>query len=483
MDRNLLQTMGPSNSTPRRRKAVLSNVIDPRITDKLDGTPDYMRKFAQKLQVDLILPDHPEYDSIRRVWNHAYDQRPRAIALCLTEEDIVDSLELAQKHGLTVAVRSGGHSFAGYGACDDGLVVNLSRMKRVEIDQPAKTVRIAPGIRAGDLDKITQAFDLAVPLGSCPSVAVAGYALGGGEGSLTPRFGYACDSIQSASIITADGRRLRASQDENDDLFRAIRGGGGNFGVVTSIDFRLYNVNTVLSGHLKYPISRARGTLRFIDEYVLQIPEELYIVSSVFPRPGERMLDIGVVWSGEPREGERVLRPLRQFGNPLEDSIAVRPYLVEQQSGSDSPAEGDWCSHRRAGHLQRLGAEAIEIISDHCANGPTETCGITITYWHGRWSSQPRDDAFGFRQVGYEYWIHTYWQDPADREKSYAWVDKFHADLRPFSTSSVYVNDLEREGESRIKQAYGSKYERLARIKRKYDPNNFFHMNQNIAPA
>lgn len=456
----------------------------PRSSDEVNITKNDIHTFSRQLKGRVVLPESPEYDSVRRVWNHAYDQRPRVIALCLAEEDIIYSLDFAHEHGVSIAVRSGGHSFAGYGACDNGLVLNLSRMRRVQIDEPTRLVRITPGILGGDLDKVTQAFGLAVPLGSCPAVGVMGYVLGGGEGSLTPKYGYACDSILAASVITADGRRLRASGDENQDLFWAIRGGGGNFGVISSIDFRLHDISTVVSGHLKYPISLAKDVLKFVDEYVLQIPDELYIVLSVFPRPGERMLDIGVVWSGEQRNGERLLSPLRKFSTPLEDNITVKPYLVEQQSGSDTPAEGDWCSHRRAGHLERLSAEAIEVIAHHSAHGPTESCGITLTYWHGRWSSQSRDDdAFGFRRVGYEYWIHSYWQDPGAREKSFAWVNDFEADLRPVSTGAVYVNDLEREGQDRIKAAYGSKYRRLAQIKEKYDPTNVFHMNQNIKPA
>jgi hypothetical protein len=403
--------------------------------------------------------------------------------MCVNQEDVVRSIKFARDHNLVLAVRSGGHSFAGHGACDDGLVINLSMMKRVQVDALARTVRIESGTRAGELDQVTQAFGLAIPLGSCPTVGVAGYTLGGGEGSLTPKLGYGCDSMLGASIITADGQKLRASENENGDLFWALRGGGGNFGIVTSIDFRLHQVGKILSGHLKYPIRRMRDVLRFVDDYVQEIPDELYIIATVLPRPGERKLDVAVVWSGEPGEGERVLHPLRSFIKVAEDTIDLRPYLVEQQSGSDSPSEGDWCSYRKAGHLQRLTPDSIDVIADHAAIGPTEACGITLVYWHEAWCSQPRDDAFGFRRVGYEYWIHSYWQDPADRDKSHVWVDGYCAGLEPFSTGAVYVHDLMAEGEQRIKAAYGDKYARLARIKRIYDPDNVFRVNQNIKPT
>ncbi len=447
----------------------------------LDDGP--IAKFKQSLAGDVIAPNDPGYDSIRRVWNHDIDRRPRLIAMCVTEEDVVRSIEFARNHQLIVAVRSGGHSFAGHGVCDEGLVINLSQIKRVQLDALAATVRIESGIRAGELDQVTQAFGLAVPLGSCPMVGVAGYALGGGEGSLTPKFGYGCDSIFAASLVAADGRKLRASENENPDLFWALCGGGGNFGVITSIDFRLHRIDKVLSGHLKYPIGMTKDVLKFVDEYVQGIPDELYIIATVLPRPGERMLDLAVVWSGEQREGERVLRPLRSFTKASEDTIEAKSYLLEQQSGTDSPADGDWSSYRRAGHLQRLTREPIEVIAEHAARGPTETCGITLMYWHGQWCSQPRNNAFGFRRIGYEYWIHSHWQNPDDREKSHAWVDDFYRGLEPFSTGAVYVNDLMEEGEQRVKAAYGDKYERLRQIKRKYDPDNFFRVNQNIRPS
>lgn len=432
---------------------------------------------------EVLTPSDPRYDSTRRVWNHDFDPRPALITMCVTEEDVLRSIDFARKQELVVAVRSGGHSFAGYGACDDGLVINLSQMMRLQIDALAATVRIESGVRAGELDHVTQAFGLAVPLGSCPMVGVAGYALGGGEGSLTTRFGFGCDSMLAASLLTADGRRLRASENENPDLFWALRGGDGNFGVVTSIDFRLHRIDKVLSGHLKYPIRLTKDVLKFVDEYVQGIPDELYIIATVLPRPGERMIDIAVVWSGEQREGERVLRPLRSFTQASEDTIEPKPYLLEQQSGSDSPAEGDWCSYRKAGHVQRLTYDPIEVIAEHAVSSPRETCGITLVYWHGQWCSRPHDNAFGFRRVGYEYWIHSYWQDPDDREQCRAWVDEFYGRLEPFSTGAVYVNDLMQEGEERVKAAYGDKYNRLRRIKRKYDPDNFFHVNQNIKPS
>jgi FAD/FMN-containing dehydrogenase len=444
---------------------------------------DQLRKLDRGFKGGIVTPEHRDYDTLRRVWNHDIDARPALIALCAGEDDVVRALEFARANDLTTAVRGGGHSFAGHGVCDGGIVINLSPMKRLRLDAPAKTAWIEPGIRASELDQTTQAFALAVPLGSCPMVGVTGFALGGGEGSLTARFGFGCDNVIEATLVAADGGRLRANENENAELFRALRGGGGNFGVVTSLALRLHPIDKVLSGHLKYPITRAKEILRLLDEYVQSIPDELYIIATVLPRPGDRMLDIGVVWSGDQRDGERVLRPLRALTRPSEDSLATKPYLEEQRSGSDSPSEGDWASHRRAGHLLRLDAGPIDAIAEHASSGPTETCGISMVYWHGEWCSRPRDDGFGFRRAGYEYWVHSYWQDPADREKSHRWVDDFFAALRPYSTGAVYVNDLENEGQGRVRDAYGDKYDWLAKIKMKYDPDNFFRVNQNIEPV
>ncbi len=428
----------------------------------------------------MILPDDARYEKARRVWNHAIDLRPAVIARCADAEDVVRAIEFARSHDLLIAVRSGGHSFAGHGTCDDGMVVDLSPMKRLEIDPNRAWVRLQSGVLAGELDLATNAFSMAVPLGSCPSVGVAGYALGGGEGALTPKLGFACDNLTCVEVVTANGLILRADRDENPDLFWAVCGGGGNFGIVTTLDFQLHPVGNVLAGHLKYPIRQAREVLRFLNQYARTIPEELFLLAAVLPFPGERMLDIAVVWNGDETEGERILHPLRAFMQPFEDSIKSKPYIDEQREGSDSPSDGDYSSCRRGGHLERLDASVIDVIAEFASSAPSESSGITMMYWHGPWCSQPHDNAFGFRRVGFEYWVHSYWQEDGAREDSIRWVEDFFAALQPYSSGAVYVNDLENEGDARVRAAYGDNYDRLATIKRKYDPANFFRINQNI---
>jgi FAD/FMN-containing dehydrogenase len=439
-----------------------------------------IRKFAATFRGKVILPDDARYEKARRVWNHAIDLRPAVIARCADAEDVVRAIEFARSHDLLIAVRSGGHSFAGHGTCDDGMVVDLSPMKRLEIDPNRAWVRLQSGVLAGELDLATNAFSMAVPLGSCPSVGVAGYALGGGEGALTPKLGFACDNLTCVEVVTANGLILRADRDENPDLFWAVCGGGGNFGIVTTLDFQLHPVGNVLAGHLKYPIRQAREVLRFLNQYAPTIPEELFLLAAVLPFPGERMLDIAVVWNGDETEGERILHPLRAFMQPFEDSIKSKPYIDEQREGSDSPSDGDYSSCRRGGHLERLDASVIDVIAEFASSAPSESSGITMMYWHGPWCSQPHDNAFGFRRVGFEYWVHSYWQEDGAREDSIRWVEDFFAALQPYSSGAVYVNDLENEGDARVRAAYGDNYDRLATIKRKYDPANFFRINQNI---
>ena len=439
-------------------------------------------KFAQSLAGEVVLPRDRRYAQLRQVRNRAVNKHPAVIARCANQQDVQLAIEFARHRGLPPAIRSGGHSFAGHGVCEDGIVIDLSTMKRVQIDPAHEKIVIEPGVLAGELDCLTQAFRMAVPLGSCPTVGVAGYSLGGGESSLTPKFGYGCDSIVSLEAVTADGKILAASAKENPDLFWAMRGAGANFGIATSIEFQLHPIETVLSGSLRYPIHQATKVLHFLDSFAPTIPPELFLIAAVLPHPGERMLDIKVVWMGDKEKGERLLRPLRKYLRPFEDTIKAKPYLDEQRGGFDVP-EGDYSSHRRAGHFKRLTDDIIETITEHASNSPHEASGITIMYWHGPWCAKPHDNAFGFRRTGFEFWIHTYWNRAGHREKSWAWVEQFFAAIEPLSTGAVYVNDLEEEGEARIRAAYGDKYHRLSLIKRKFDPANFFRVNQNIAPA
>lgn len=430
-------------------------------------------RLAKSLSGQVVLPQERTYGALRKVKNRAVNKRPAIIVRCANRNDVQSAVDFARHNDLLTAVRSGGHSFAGYGVCDDGLVVDLSMMKRVQIDPARETIRIEPGIVAGELDCLTQSFRMAVPLGSCPTVGVAGYSLGGGESSLTPKFGYGCDSIIALEVLTADGKFLAANAEEHSDLFWAMRGAGANFGIATSLEFQLHPIETVLSGSLRYPIRQAKKVLQFLDGYALTIPPELFLIAAILPHPGERMLDIKVVWMGEKKKGERLLRPLRKYLRPFEDTIKPKSYLDEQRNVYDVP-EGEYSSHRRAGHFKKLTEEIVDAIIEHLPNAPHGASGVTMMYWHGPWCANPHDNAFGFRRTGFEYWIHSYWQKAADRQRSWNWVEEFYRTMEPLSTGAVYVNDLEDEGEARVRASYGDKYQRLSLIKRKFDPDNFF---------
>jgi FAD binding domain/Berberine and berberine like len=440
-----------------------------------------LAKFAKSLIGEVVLPHDRNYTELRRVKNRAVNMYPAIVVRCADLKDVQLTVRFARDNQLVTAVRSGGHSFAGYGVCDDGLVIDLSLMKRSIIDPVHERIKIEPGIVAGELDCLTQAFKMAVPLGSCPTVGVAGYALGGGESSITPKFGYGCDSIVDLQIVTADSRVLRANSREHSDLFWAMRGAGANFGIATSLEFQLHPVESVLSGNLRYPIRQGKKILKFLDSFTPTIPSELFLTAAVLPHPGERMLDLKVVWIGDRKKGERLLHPVRSYLRPFEDSIRIKAYLDEQRGGFDVP-EGDYSSHRRAGHFERLTTDIIDTLIEHASNAPHEASGVSIMYWHGPWSSKPYDNAFGFRRTGFEFWIHSYWQR-AGRERSCAWVEEFYSAMRPLSTGAVYVNDLEDEGNERVRAAYGDKYRRLSLLKRKFDPDNVFRINQNILPA
>jgi FAD/FMN-containing dehydrogenase len=356
-------------------------------------------KLKQSITGEVVLPADQRYGSLRRVRNRAINQHPAIIARCANKKDVRVSLEFARRKGLLTAVRSGGHSFAGYGGCDDGMVLDLSLMKRVQVDPVHKRISIEPGILAGELDCLTQSFQMAVPLGSCLTVGVAGYSLGGGESSLTPKFGYGCDSIVGLEVVTADSTIVTATAVENPDLFWAMRGAGANFGVATSLEFQLHPIESVLSGNLRYPLRQAKKVLRFLDDFAPTIPSDLFLIAGVLPHPGERMLDIKIVWLGKPEKGERLLRPLRTYLRPFEDTIKPKAYLDEQRGGFDTP-EGDLSSHRRGGHFNRLTDEIIDTIAEHASNAPHEASGITIMYWHGPWCAKlpiVRNHGFGWR--------------------------------------------------------------------------------------
>jgi FAD/FMN-containing dehydrogenase len=456
-----------------------------------------LREFEASLFGEVIHPSEDRYQLARRLWNGMIDPRhPGVIVRCATAVDVARSVEFARSNELAVAVRAGGHSLTGDSFCDGGMVIDVSGMKIIQVDTEAGTARANAGLTVGEFDRATQAFGLATVLGECNSVGIAGYTLGGGLGRLMGKHGAGCDNLLSAELISADGRLLRASAEENADLFWAIRGGGGNFGIATSLEYRLHRVGQILSGTLTYPISDTREVLTFLHDYMMSVPDELDILIDIgncglmgsAPGNMEPIVSLALSYCGDLQKGEAALRPLRAFRKPIADRIRVMPYLEMQARGDLRPlAEFGSTGGSMAvegGFIAQLGEEAIRTITAYIAEAPASFWIAAQHYLHGA-VCRPTSDhtAFGLRRSGYSTRIFSNWREPNQAEGSVKWVKRLNAALKPFADGAMYLNYLtEGAGKAGVKDAYGSNYERLAGLKSKYDPTNFFSSNRNIEP-
>jgi len=429
-------------------------------------------KLGAGLRGRLLRPGD-EYDTVRRVWNGMIDKRPALIAQCATTEDVVDVVSFARDQDLLVSVRGGGHNIAGKSVCERGLMIDLSRMNRVSVDPEARTARVAGGAKLGDFDRATQVFGLATTAGVVTTTGVAGLTLGGGMGRLGRKHGLACDNLLSVEVVTAAGRMLRVSADENADLFWALRGGGANLGVVTSFEFRLHPVGPVVyGGAVVYAIKDGREVYRRFHDYCRTAPDEL--------RAEAVLLTCCI---GPLDEAERIVQPLRSFGAPLADQVAPTPYLDIQAAGDQVFPTGlryYWKSH----FVKDFTADAIDVTLAHFASVPSPRSVVVLEQFGGAVARvAPGATAFGHRDVEYDFFPASIWTDPADSERQIAWARELWEATKPFGTGGVYVNDLGDEGEDRVRAAYGGNYTRLAAVKAKYDPANFFRLNQNVKPG
>lgn len=441
-------------------------------------------KLGANPQGDFIRPGDPQYDEARKVFNGMIDRRPALIARCACVADVIAAVKHARESNLPVAVRGGGHSVTGNALCDDGLVIDLSAMKRVRVDPANRTARAEGGATWGDFDKETQAFGLATTGGIVPSTGIAGLTLGGGIGYLNRKYGLCCDNLLSAEVVTADGRLLRASADENEDLFWALRGGGGNFGVVTSFEYRTHAVGPVLAGEVVYPLHEAKRVLRFYREWSAAAPDEVRADATLLSGPQGPALGLILCYCGAIEEGEKALRPMRSCGSPLADSVAPVPYATVQNLLTEVFQPG-WLHYWKSGFVQVLSDEAIEALVDFfAANVPGFFGAIAIEHLGGAVSGVgPQDTAFVHRDAQHSLLVLRMWQDPADSQENIDWARRCYRTAEPFLKPGVYVNYLGNEGEARVRAAYGVNYERLRVVKNKYDPTNFFRLNQNIKPA
>jgi FAD/FMN-containing dehydrogenase len=448
---------------------------------------------------ELLLPTSPGYDTARRIWNGAIDRHPVCIARCTGVSDVVAALLFARGHDLEIAVRGGGHNVAGTAVCDDGIVIDLSAMRAVCVDPAGRTAWVQGGALWGDVDRETQAHGLATTGGIVSHTGVGGLTLGGGIGFLMRKHGLAVDSLLAAEVVTAEGNIVRASADEHPDLFWALRGGGGNFGVVTSFLFALHPLGpTVMAGPVFWAAEDTADVLRFYRDFAAEAPDELGSVvrlGTVPPLPvipedlhWRPAVAIACCYAGAVDDGERAVRALRRFGTPLVDLLAPSPYAAFQ-SGLDGTVLHGWRYYWKGTTLAGLSDDAIAVITDHAFAAGSRRSYAAIFHMGGAVARAPHDaTAYAGRDVAHNMSIDAVWRpDESDEHAAAetAWARRFLQALQPHHPGGVYVNFLDSDDDaSRVREAYGDRiYRRLAQIKAKYDPDNAFHHNKNIQPG
>jgi FAD/FMN-containing dehydrogenase len=439
-----------------------------------------VEELRSALRGQVLCPGDADYDTGRRIYNAMIDRRPALIARCAGAADVVTCVQFARAEGLEVSVRGGGHNVSGK-AVGEGLMIDLSPMKGVRIDPRRRTARAEAGLTLADLDRDCQRFGLATPLGVVSATGIAGLTLGGGMGWLGGKHGLACDNLISVDIVTADGVLLTASATENVELFWAVRGGGGNFGVVTSFEYRLHEVGPVIGGAIAWPLSQAKRVLRLYDEFARACPDELSLNAALAVGEDRTpVLGIGVAWIGPLDEGERQLKPLRSCETPLADMIRPMSF-VEKQRGSDTIFPFGRRHYWKAGFLRRLGPDTIEVMTHFAATFPSPYTRISLQQMHGAAARvPPTATAFAHRHDQWDCEMLGQWEHPKDDERCIRWTRETYAAMEPHLERTVYVNALGGDEPERVASAYGANYDRLAAIKARYDPANFFRANHNV---
>jgi FAD/FMN-containing dehydrogenase len=448
----------------------------------------------KKLRGPVALPGEEGYDAARTIWNAMIDRRPALVARCFDAADVVNAVKLARDEHLLVAVRSGGHNIAGNAVCDGGLLIDLSLMKSIGIDPVSRTARVEPGATLADFDKEAQAFGLATPLGINSTTGVAGLTLGGGFGWTTRKFGLTIDNLISADVVTADAKLIRASDTEHQDLFWALRGGGGNFGIVTSFEFKLHQLGPeVLSGLIVHPFENAAELLPQYRRIADEAPDELTIWAVMRKAPplpflptewhGREVLIFAACYSGDINEGKKATAALRALGKPIVDVIAPHPFAGWQQAFDPLLTPGArnyWKSH----DFIDLSDAAIKVILGAVRTLPSPECEVFIAHVGGAMARVPATaTAWANRDGHFVMNAHTRWRDQAQDSICVAWARQLFRSAAPFASGSVYVNFMPDDENERVDKAYGANYRRLSEIKRRYDPDNLFRVNQNIRPA
>lgn len=440
----------------------------------------------------LIQPHDPQYDEARKLYNGIIDKHPAYIVQCANVADVMEALNFGRENGLTVSIRSGGHNGPGLALCDDGLVIDLSPMKGIRVDPQKRMVHVESGCRWGDVDHATHAFGLALPSGVNSNTGVGGLTLGGGHGYLTRKYGLVIDNLLSADVVLADGRLVRASKDENPDLFWALRGGGGNFGVVTSFEYRLHPVDTVVAGPMFWPVEKLELTLKWYREWLPKAPEDMYAfyltaevpAGDPFPKDIQGKKVCGLMWcyTGLEDQFEEVIQEARDVADPLFELVGAMPYPTLQSMFDELYPPGDqW--YWKGDFVRELTDDAIEK-HQQFAEVPTPKSTMHLYPIDGAVHRVDKHTtAWNKRDANWSMVIVGVHPDPKNNDKMIRWARNYWETLHPYTMGASYINFMMEEGQDRIRATYGDNYERLQKIKAKYDPENFFHVNQNIEPA
>jgi FAD/FMN-containing dehydrogenase len=441
--------------------------------------------FAASLRGPLLRPGDNGYDEARKVWNGMIDRRPALIARCAGVADVIAAVRFARAHELLVAVRGGGHNITGNAVCEGGLMIDLSPMKSVRVDPVGRTARAEAGLTWGEYNRETQAFGLASTGGVVSTTGIAGLTLGGGLGWLMGKHGLSCDNLLSADLVTANGQLLTASAAQNPDLFWGLRGGGGNFGVVTSFEYKLHRVGPVLAGMVIHPIAQAKEVLRFYRDYARSGPDELLAAAALMTsHEGAPVVVIIVAYIGDLATGERVVAPVRKFGAPLADTIAPTSYVQLNTLFDAAVPYGGVQRYWKSSFLKELGDDLLEVMIARSAKMLSPMSMVLFFHMRGAAARvDANETAFGLRDDQWDYDVISQWTDTRESADHIQWTREFWTAVEPFASGEVYVNHLDAEEGTRIRAAYRHNYDRLVALKNKYDPTNLFRLNQNIQPT
>ncbi len=451
-------------------------------------------EYQSGLGGETLTPEDTAYEEVREIWNAMIDSRPALIARCQDADDVVHSVNFARVNELLVSVRGAGHNIAGNSLVDGGFLIDLSQMTAVDVDEQAKTARVEPGATLGDVDAATQAFGLATPTGINSTTGIAGLTLGGGFGWLSRSYGLTIDNLLSADVVTAGGELVTVSESNHPDLFWGIRGGGGNFGIVTSFEYRLHEVGQeLLSGLIVHDAGDALAALEFYREFAAGAPDELttwVVMRKAPPLPfldeavhGTNVVIFALLYNGDMADGEKAIASLRAFGNPVGEHIGPNPYVGWQQAFDPLLTPGArnyWKSH----NFGDLSDETIGILLGYAQDLPSDFSEIFVAQMGGATNRVTSDaTAYVGRDAAFVLNVHTRWEDPADDERCIAWAREFFEATLPAAIAGAYVNFMTAEESDRVQAAYGANHERLVAVKDEYDPNNMFRLNQNIVPS